>query len=124
MVAMSLVRRRQLILRGMEDPYAHKLPSVSRNTSTPAGAGVSPCHTMTSRCTDRLLRVAALGHGSYDSGESQSIRLDLYPQLSENKIVMALEQASAQQDLNKSLLRIAYIMQQSKTSRYIDGDGH
>ena len=29
---------------------------------------------------------------------------------------MALEQASAQQDLNKSLLRIAYIMQGSKTS--------
>jgi len=29
---------------------------------------------------------------------------------------MALEQASAQQDLNKSLLRIAYIMQQSKGS--------
>lgn len=28
---------------------------------------------------------------------------------------MALEQASAQQDLNKSLLRIAYIMQGSET---------
>jgi len=30
---------------------------------------------------------------------------------------MALEQANAQQDLNKSLLRIAYIMQQSKALR-------
>ena len=33
---------------------------------------------------------------------------------------MALEQASAQQDLNKSLLRIAYIMQQGKVSRDVD----
>lgn len=32
---------------------------------------------------------------------------------------MALEQASAQQDLNKSLLRIAYLMQGSKTSQGI-----
>ena len=32
---------------------------------------------------------------------------------------MALEQASAQQDSNKSLLRIAYLMQGSKTSRAI-----
>ena len=30
---------------------------------------------------------------------------------------MALEQASAQQDLNKSLLRIAYILQGSKALR-------
>ncbi|KAF9648669.1 hypothetical protein BDM02DRAFT_3269263 [Thelephora ganbajun] len=75
MVAMSLVRRRQLIIRGMEDPYPHKLPPLSRNTSTPAGVRPST-------------------------------------PLSGSKIVMALEQASAQQDLNKSLLRIAYIMQQ------------
>ena len=33
---------------------------------------------------------------------------------------MALEQASAQQDLNKSLLRIAYTMQQSKASQDVD----
>ena len=77
---------------------------------------------MTSRCTDGLLRVVALGPGSYNSGKSRSIHLDICPQLSENKIVMALEQASAQQDLNKSLLRIAYIMQQSKASRDIDHD--
>jgi len=32
---------------------------------------------------------------------------------------MALEQASAQQDLNKSLLRIAYLMQGSKASQEI-----
>lgn len=33
---------------------------------------------------------------------------------------MALEQASAQQDLNKSLLRIAYTMQQSKALQDTD----
>ena len=37
---------------------------------------------------------------------------------------MALEQASAQQDLNKSLLRIAYIMQQGKVSMGTDRGNH
>ncbi|KAF9787481.1 inositol hexakisphosphate-domain-containing protein [Thelephora terrestris] len=74
MVATSLVRRRQLIIRGMQDPYAQKPPSLSRHASTPSGT-VSPAPS------------------------------------SESKIIMALEQASAQQDLNRSLLRIACVMQ-------------
>jgi len=66
MVAMSLVRRRQLIIRGMDDPYVHRLPPLSRNTSTPAGAGVSLPHSML-ECADGICGlVVVLDTGSYD----------------------------------------------------------
>lgn len=64
MVAMSLVRRRQLIIRGVEDPYAHKPPSLSRNTNTPSGAGVSPPHMISPKYTNELYRVVARDPGS------------------------------------------------------------
>ena len=52
MVAVSLVRRRQLMVRGVEDPYAHKVPSLSRNANTPAGAGVCQPHSVSLKYTD------------------------------------------------------------------------
>ncbi|KAL6297864.1 inositol hexakisphosphate-domain-containing protein [Sparassis latifolia] len=76
MVAACIVRRKLLIARGMDDPYAGKIKS---GTSTPSNS-----------------------------------------QLSNMKIAQALEQASAQQDHNRSLLRITYIIQQcldTKSSR-------
>ena len=120
MVAMSLVRRRQLILRGMEDPYVHKLPSLSRNTSTPSGVGVSLPHIMSPKYTNELCVIVALDPGSCNFYKGSVDLLNICPQPSGSKIVMALEQASAQQDLNKSLLRIAYTMQQSKASQDVD----
>ncbi|KAI0255159.1 inositol hexakisphosphate-domain-containing protein [Lactifluus subvellereus] len=83
MTAACLVRRRQLMLRGLPDPYATKLlstPHPSNSASginTPSGYGTPP----------------------------QSV-------LGEAKILQALEQANAQQDLNRSLLRLTNILQQ------------
>lgn len=64
MVAMSLVRRRQLIIRGVEDPYAHKLPPLSRNASSPGGVGVNSHQTTLSECTDAFCLIVALVAGS------------------------------------------------------------
>ncbi|KAF5365852.1 hypothetical protein D9615_010633 [Tricholomella constricta] len=77
MVAASLVRRKQLIARGMPDPYAPK-PPILGSSPNPSSSGVNtPTHSQT-----------------------------------EARILMALEQASAQQDLSKSLLRLTYLLQQ------------
>ncbi|KAJ7767113.1 inositol hexakisphosphate-domain-containing protein [Mycena metata] len=72
MVAASIVRRRQLIVRGLADPYAIK----SNGPSTPVPIGTPT------------------------GGETES------------KIMQALEQANAQQDLSRSLLRLTYLLQQ------------
>ncbi|KAH9928428.1 inositol hexakisphosphate-domain-containing protein [Amylocystis lapponica] len=69
MAAACIVRRKQLIARGLDDPYGNRTPG----TSTPVGLGSQPSNA-------RLLQV--------------------------------LEQASVQQDLNRSLLRITSILQQ------------
>ncbi|KAH6913140.1 inositol hexakisphosphate-domain-containing protein [Coprinopsis sp. MPI-PUGE-AT-0042] len=76
MVAASLIRRKQLIARGMPDPYAVKPPVVSGLPGTP-----SPSSTPT---------------------QSQL----------ETRIMASLEQANAQQELSKSLLKLTYLMQQ------------
>ncbi|KAJ7168617.1 inositol hexakisphosphate-domain-containing protein [Mycena filopes] len=82
MVAASIVRRRQLIVRGLPDPYAMKLNGPS--TPVPAGTPTS-------------------------SGPSN-------PE-TESRILQALEQANAQQDLNRSLLRLTYLLQQCLQNR-------
>ncbi|KAJ6610725.1 inositol hexakisphosphate-domain-containing protein [Mycena sp. CBHHK59/15] len=76
MVAASIVRRKQLIVRSISDPYAMR-----GNVSTPI-----PIGTPTTSDT-------------------------------ESRILQALEQASAQQDLSKSLLRLTYLLQQSLQNR-------
>lgn len=80
MIAASLIRRKQLIARGMYDPYAAnvKLPQLG---SSPTISNYNGYNTPT---------------------QSQT----------EARILMALEQASVQQDLNKSLLRLTYLLQQ------------
>ncbi|KAJ4494760.1 inositol hexakisphosphate-domain-containing protein [Lentinula edodes] len=75
MVAACIVRRRQLILRGLPDPYGLK-PS-SSHISSPSRSGLST------------------------------------PQPQSNRIAMVLEQANAQQDLSRSLLKLTYLLQQS-----------
>ncbi|KAF7374402.1 hypothetical protein MSAN_00324300 [Mycena sanguinolenta] len=82
MVAASIVRRKQLILRGLPDPYAVKL----NGPTTPA-------------------RVGTPTPGGPPSQETES------------RILQALEQANAQQDLNKSLLRLTYLLQQCLQNR-------
>ncbi|EMD34003.1 hypothetical protein CERSUDRAFT_117523 [Gelatoporia subvermispora B] len=70
MVAACIIRRKQLIARGMEDPFITRSSSKS-GSSTPASNHVPSA-----------------------------------------KISQVIEQASAQQDLNRSLLRITYILHQ------------
>ncbi|KAJ7649811.1 inositol hexakisphosphate-domain-containing protein [Roridomyces roridus] len=77
MVAASIIRRKQLIVRGLADPYAGK-----HSSGTPLGI---------------MTPIA----GSPPTQETES------------RIMQALEQASAQQDLSKSLLRLTYLLQQS-----------
>ncbi|KAI0264344.1 inositol hexakisphosphate-domain-containing protein [Gloeopeniophorella convolvens] len=85
MTAACLLRRRQLMLRGFPDPYAAKL------LSTP------------------LLSHVTSGINTPNSGYSTP------PQavLGEAKVLQAMEQANAQQDLNRSLLRLTNILQQN-----------
>ncbi|PCH42051.1 hypothetical protein WOLCODRAFT_119866, partial [Wolfiporia cocos MD-104 SS10] len=72
MVAACIIRRKQLMAHGLEDPYVA-----------------------------RAIGKALVGPSSPLSGQPSSM-----------KIVQALEQVSVQQDLNRSLLRITYILQQ------------
>ncbi|KAJ6512734.1 inositol hexakisphosphate-domain-containing protein [Mycena sanguinolenta] len=83
MVAASIVRRKQLILRGLPDPYAMK--SQHSGPTTPARIGTPTTGPPT--------------------------------QETESRILQALEQANAQQDLNKSLLRLTYLLQQCLQNR-------
>ncbi|KAF8623644.1 hypothetical protein AX17_007344 [Amanita inopinata Kibby_2008] len=83
MVAASVVRRRQLIVRGMPDPYATKSYMSGSRPLSQSGAGTS----------------APTG------------------QQTEARILQALEQAISQQELNRSLLRLTYLLQQSLQSK-------
>ncbi|KAI0635643.1 inositol hexakisphosphate-domain-containing protein [Trametes polyzona] len=73
MVAACIVRRKQLLDRGLEDPYATRSVGSRSGISTPSALAQAPTNA---------------------------------------KILQALEQASVQQDMNRSLLRITYILQQ------------
>lgn len=75
MIAASLVRRKQLISRGMPDPYALKPVNGPIPISSPGS------NTPTSMPT-------------------------------ESRILLSLEQANAQQELSRSLLRLTYLIQQ------------
>ncbi|KAJ7112000.1 inositol hexakisphosphate-domain-containing protein [Mycena epipterygia] len=81
MVAASIVRRKQLMVRGLADPYVMKTTAV--NTPIPIGTPTS-------------------GPPSQET---------------ESRIMQALEQASAQQDLSRSLLRLTYLLQQCLQNR-------
>ncbi|TFK46087.1 hypothetical protein OE88DRAFT_1668241 [Heliocybe sulcata] len=89
MVAASLIRRKQLIQAGLEDPYARR------------GIGSGPS--------------ASLVDGI--NGISSPTRSPGGSPAPESRIAQALEQASAQQDLNRSLLRLTYILQRSMEQR-------
>ncbi|KZV73066.1 hypothetical protein PENSPDRAFT_575124 [Peniophora sp. CONT] len=82
MTAACIFRRRQLILRGMPDPYAPRIPATPSRAGTPNIGG-------TSTPTQELRKLPA-----------------------ESKVVATLEQASLQQDMNRSLLRLTYVLQQ------------
>lgn len=91
MVAAVIVRRKMLLARGLEDPY----PSRSSFLSN-------------------------LGSGSYkmDNG-SPGISTPTNQAATDIKLAQALENASAQQDQNKSLLRLTYVLQRHLHSQSV-----
>ncbi|KAG1872156.1 inositol hexakisphosphate-domain-containing protein [Suillus subluteus] len=91
MVAAVIVRRKMLLARGLEDPY----PSRSSFLSN-------------------------LGSGSYKMGNgSPGISTPTNQAATDIKLAQALENASAQQDQNKSLLRLTYVLQRHLHSQSV-----
>ncbi|KAG1819922.1 inositol hexakisphosphate-domain-containing protein [Suillus variegatus] len=91
MVAAVIVRRKMLLARGLEDPY----PSRSSFLSN-------------------------LGSGSYKTGNgSPGISTPTNQAATDIKLAQALENASAQQDQNKSLLRLTYVLQRHLHSQSV-----
>ncbi|KZT29832.1 hypothetical protein NEOLEDRAFT_1174835 [Neolentinus lepideus HHB14362 ss-1] len=89
MVAASLIRRKQLIHAGLDDPYARRGSGFGSGASLVDGTNGINTPTKSSS-----------GSPAPDS-----------------KIAQALEQANAQQDLNRSLLRLTYILQRNMEHR-------
>ncbi|KAG2107438.1 inositol hexakisphosphate-domain-containing protein [Suillus discolor] len=91
MVAAVIVRRKMLLARGLEDPY----PSRSSFLSN-------------------------LGSGSYKTGNgSPGLSTPTNQAATDIKLAQALENASAQQDQNKSLLRLTYVLQRHLHSQSV-----
>ncbi|KAI0317069.1 inositol hexakisphosphate-domain-containing protein [Amylostereum chailletii] len=84
MTAACLLRRRQLMQKGLPDPFAPK--TISTPSGSHPASGVSTPSGVVSSDPRRLPN--------------------------ETKVLQALEQASAQQDMNRSLLRLTHILQQ------------
>lgn len=91
MVAAVIVRRKMLLARGLEDPY----PSRSSFLSN-------------------------FGSGSYKMGNgSPGTSTPTNQAATDIKLAQALENASAQQDQNKSLLRLTYVLQRHLHSQSV-----
>ena len=128
MASACVVRRRQLMLRGQPDPYATRLTVTS------------PLSNLASGDNSVRLRTHATTHSSdfrnllsFSPADLRYVSPRFYqhwviltplqtpqtpPQslLGEAKVRQALEQANAQQDLNRSLLRLTHILQQTLPS--------
>ncbi|KAF5359127.1 hypothetical protein D9756_003293 [Leucocoprinus leucothites] len=88
MVAALIIRRKQLVERGFSDPFGMS-PALLVGASS-----VNGVHTPTSN-----------GTGTPGSPATP-------PKQTESKLIQALEQANAQQEYSKSLLRLTYLLQQ------------
>lgn len=117
MVAASLVRRKQFIARGIPDPYAVKCPPIATTPVITHGSGTNTVSwaTVTLSITDT--RFGASQRQGWILCHSTLIVADMLQQHTESLLVHALEQATAQQDLSKSLLRLTYLLQQSTSVR-------
>ncbi|EPQ54220.1 hypothetical protein GLOTRDRAFT_116807 [Gloeophyllum trabeum ATCC 11539] len=85
MVAATLIRRKQLLQAGLDDPFARRTLGLGFNPPTVEGT----------------------------NGACTPTRSPASSPAPDSKIAQALEQANAQQDLNRSLLRLTYILQRS-----------
>ncbi|KAG1726694.1 inositol hexakisphosphate-domain-containing protein [Suillus paluster] len=91
MVAAVIVRRKMLLARGLEDPYASRSSFLSN-----------------------------LGNGAHKIGDgSPGISTPTNQVATDIKLAQALENASVQQDQNKSLLRLTYVLQRHLHSQSV-----
>lgn len=88
MVAALIIRRKQLVERGLPDPF-----------------GTSPTSLIGASATDGT--PTSPSNGTVTPGTPNSP-----PKQTESKLIQALEQANAQQEYSKSLLRLTYLLQQ------------
>ncbi|KAI9567360.1 inositol hexakisphosphate-domain-containing protein [Boletus coccyginus] len=88
MVAALIIRRRILLARGLDDPYAVKPSFVFPSGAIRQGNTTPSIGTL------------------FDGPDRSSIQL-----ATDMKLAQALENASAQQNLNRSLLRLTYVLQ-------------
>ncbi|KAF9453485.1 hypothetical protein P691DRAFT_780955 [Macrolepiota fuliginosa MF-IS2] len=90
MVAALIIRRKQLVERGYPDPFGM---TVGLPPGAPSSSGI--------------LTPVMNGNGSGMGTPATP------PLQTESRLIMALEQANAQQEYSKSLLRLTYLLQQS-----------
>ncbi|KIJ13397.1 hypothetical protein PAXINDRAFT_170473 [Paxillus involutus ATCC 200175] len=95
MVAALIVRRKMLLERGLDDPYATKSSLITFGTNKLA-SGTQGVSTVSS--------AKQIGHRPVHPAAIQPA--------TDKKLAQALESASAQQDLNRTLLRLTYVLQQ------------
>ncbi|KAJ3567855.1 hypothetical protein NP233_g6086 [Leucocoprinus birnbaumii] len=88
MVAALIIRRKQLVERGFSDPFGMSPALVV------SGSGANGHHT-------------SISNGSGTPGSPATP-----PKQTESRLIQALEQANAQQEYSKSLLRLTYLLQQ------------
>lgn len=97
MVAASVVRRKQMLERGLSDPFS--LPLVGTSMSVASGL---------------ISRTSTPGG---PAGGIDPARSSPTSQMAEIRIAQSLEAANAQQDMNRSLLRLTYLLQQTLNSQ-------
>ena len=113
MVAACIVRRQQLIANGMDDPYSGKGIGQRSGISTVGYLNFQhKCHA--------LMKVLAFQPLGSQVSHKRAVLCTLgltrgnHQAPPESRIAQALEQVNQQQDLNRSLLRITYILERRK----------
>lgn len=117
MVAAVIVRRKMLLARGLEDPYPSRssllsnLGSGSYN-STPGISTVSSRSFLHTNLLTHICQPTNQVWRPYVIHTRVLMNLVFLKAATDIKLAQALENASAQQDQNKSLLRLTYVLQQ------------
>jgi len=123
MTAACVVRRRQLMLRGLPDPYAARLPrsphlsNAASGVNTVSQVQILLDNLLTSgvRISSSLVDIRYVTHRAVQlvlNGINSVPQTPPHGVLNEAKVRQVLDQANAQQDLNRSLLRLTNILQQ------------
>lgn len=111
MVAACLVRRKQVMEKGFEDPFGlndpFKRPTSAAGRPASAAAASSTPGASVGRSGTPVQSPAMTRGGTGSDGRSTPVN----SQTTESRILAALERASAQQDTNRAILRLTYLLQ-------------